>query len=400
MNAPYNLTTSYANVNLDSAAATQTPKFIFSETQSTTSSITVFACKNPPLTCLLIKEWLLDTFSSDDLRAPGIVRMETLELHLLPRQNDGQAKQGWLLLCEDAAVLPHGEAELSLTVLAVLVPGHTKVRWFYALPSVAPLLHLLDHRHQIHLLTSLAPPSLHHARLYTYIRENFLRAVEMPESPDFLTAQSITDYCPNIIDPDTALKRLEGSEALHFGYIRPPDAWARDLSDDRYLLHLHEAEREVASIAGFKCAEYLVVKRNFFRAFWVEIYRSDKNIFRDSSDDEVAAASATTITSTSGAPSSTPRPQRVRSDNAHAVWLEKAYGMRKSRAHMVVVAWRVLGFLDEQRFKAWVKAGGMFENSSEDEDEDGEGMVREGEEGGEGCLANVPAPLAARRALL
>ncbi|KAF2485448.1 hypothetical protein BDY17DRAFT_322289 [Neohortaea acidophila] len=328
MNAPYDLTTSYANANLDSAAATQTPNFIFSETQSTTSRITLFACKSPPLTCLLIKQWLLDTFSSDDLRAPGIV--------------------------------------------------------------LAPLLHLLDHHHQLHLLTSLAPPSRHNARLYTYVRENFLRAIELPDSPDFLTAQSITDYCPSILDPNTALKRLEASEALHFGYMRPPDAWSLDLSDDRYLLHLHEAEREVASIAGLKCAEYLVVKRNFFRAFWTEIYRCDKKLFADSSEDELVAAASTA--STSAAPPSTLKPQHVRSDNAHAVWLEKAYSMRKSRAHLVVVAWKELGFLDEQRFKAWVKAGGMFETSSEDEDEGGD-------VGEDRSLANLPPPLAARRGL-
>ena len=112
-------------------------------------------------------------------------------------------------------------------------------------------------------------------------------------------AQAISDFCVSILDPDNAVSRLEQESWLHWNTPKPEEyllataapssgpaaaQQARDLaglesiepSDDRYLLHLHPAEREVALMARLRCAEYLLVKRNFFRAFWVEIYRSGK----------------------------------------------------------------------------------------------------------------------------
>lgn len=41
------------------------------------------------------------------------------------------------------------------------------------------------------------------------------------------------------------------------------------MEDDRYLLHLHDSERYIASLVELHCAEYLFVKRAFFRDLYI-----------------------------------------------------------------------------------------------------------------------------------
>ena len=43
-------------------------------------------------------------------------------------------------------------------------------------------------------------------------------------------------------------------------------------------------------------------------------------------------------------------------------WLENAHGFSSTRAKLLIVVWRELGFLDEGRYLDWVMAGGMLEH--------------------------------------
>ena len=66
----------------------------------------------------------------------------------------------------------------------------------------------------------------------------------------------MTDFAPNIENPDTAMRRIEACDALY----NTRDE-AQDLVDDRYLLKIPPAEREIASQVQVSCAEYLLIKR-------------------------------------------------------------------------------------------------------------------------------------------
>ena len=236
----------------------------------------------------------------------------------------------------------------------------------------------------------------------------------------------MTDCCPPILDPNNAMKRLEGNEQLYFSSKNPAEA-GRDLSDDRYIHHLHPAERQIASMADLNCAEYLFIKRQYFKAFWEEIYRSPKTHVPESGNGSANIAASTRSTApvvpraeftpetletdqtTTQAPSSTtararrnnitstqqtplrqdstqvtptPTPNRraggakpgwrnrVRTEHAHQLWLEREYEFRTSRAKGLVIGWREMGFLDEWRYGEWVRAGGIFEQIGDEGSED------------------------------
>jgi hypothetical protein len=163
----------------------------------------------------------------------------------------------------------------------------------------------------------------------------------------------------------------------------------------------------------------MLVKRVFFKAFWEEIYRSDKHAPPTSSGNTAGAAAdaeamdidpkedngreqdpqylATDDAGSTPAPeeiNSTPTPLRrstrsraevvredtplrptttssrgnanrkkqVRSNNAHEVWLQDNFEMKVSKSKIVISGWRALGFLDEEWFKEWIQQAGMFEN--------------------------------------
>jgi hypothetical protein len=66
-----------------------------------------------------------------------------------------------------------------------------------------------------------------------------------------------------ILDPDDALDRLERNQYLYY------HGEELDISDDRYILDLYPAERYIASAANLRCAEYLFVKRTFFKDYYI-----------------------------------------------------------------------------------------------------------------------------------
>ena len=389
------LTCSFANVDLNHKDANLAPTFDFEGKKQSPNTIVLLSTAQAAWTCMHVKDWLLQSFGRQELFAPGIVRMESLELHLMPKEaKKAGGKGGWMLLAKDICC----HQERPVTVIAVLVPGDQRVRWFYTILPVGPLLTRLDNGNLLSNPKEIQPGTHRHRRFTTYIREEFLHAVTIPHSPDYKNAEAITDCCPEIIDPSTALQRLEQNETLYFAHKNQLEAGS-DISEDRYLLLLHPAEREAASVAHFKCAEYLLVKRNYFKAFFEEIYRSEKKLDRaaaasrssvsiDAGPGEESAAAAPAAArarmlesasspqgSFSGGDnpregSATPvrrggheaRRTRVRTEHAHRVCLEEVYELRSWRAKHLVVVWKELGFLDEGRYLEWVKAGGMLES--------------------------------------
>ncbi|EME89511.1 uncharacterized protein MYCFIDRAFT_193418 [Pseudocercospora fijiensis CIRAD86] len=286
------------DLDLHSKEALRWPTFQFEPLQNVQVPIAIFRSSNPLGLCLAIKEWLFQSFDSRLYGHPDMLRMESQELDTLQLKTEG-----------------------------VFMPGDSKVRWYY---SAVPYKYLLLHLTSKNLLTLtkiLEPGTTHHSRLYTFLQTSFSQATHIPEAPDYLNAISITDYAPEIQNPETALDRLLRMESVQSGKEY------RDGSEDRYLLDLEEAgEREIAAVLGLHCAEYLLIKRTFFKEFYTEVYRSAE----------------------------TKRGGRVRTDHAHHQWLEEVYGWKSTKSRRLVAAWKELGMLDEERFGPWIKAGGML----------------------------------------
>lgn len=139
----------------------------------------------------------------------------------------------------------------------------------------------------------------------------------------------ITDYSPDIASPETSLRRIEACESLYVSVKDTP----HDLSDDRYIFELEPAERELASQVQVSCAEYLVIKRNFFKDWYTEVYRSDKKI----KDGDM-----------------------VRTNYAHEQWLEKVYEWTVRRSRRLLAGWKVLGLLDQSKIAPYAAQGGML----------------------------------------
>jgi hypothetical protein len=406
--------------------------------------------------CRVMKCFMMHMFGNTWFGRPGILRMECLDLWKLEK-----GREGYVLLAQDACRVSfpvregetreafkvgtglgmkevrlnmYGRKWLDATVFAVLTPKEGRwvgkgqgglksmfawekdVRFFWCVLPVSPVLRMLGDRN-LAVVNDFQPGTRKHKQLTTWLRESFLKAVAIPDSDDWKNAMLETDCCPTIIDPDNALKRLQTNEFLYFAF-KDPGSYGKDLSDDRYRLKLHPAEREAASLANLKCAEYLLVKRVFFKSFYEDIYRSEKEIDPEASntvsgrgvrqqsqqvhrpapssgdeadDREDTPMSTVTATPATGAttgatPASvgsvyqqrgtrgaTARRVRVRTETAHQRWLENTYEMRARRAKCLVTCWKEFGFLDESRYLDWVRAGGMFEDAPVGEpDEEGE----------------------------
>jgi hypothetical protein len=64
------------------------------------------------------------------------------------------------------------------------------------------------------------------------------------------------------------------------------------------------------------------------------------------------------------------RAAMVRTEYAHAQWLEKDLEWKLTRAKRLVMGWRELGLLEEKRIRAWIRSGGQFEFGDHYEDEE------------------------------
>lgn len=148
------------------------------------------------------------------------------------------------------------------------------MRFFYIQGPIAPLLErltsetciaetarVINPQKATHLLHRTMKPPDHHCKMYTWMRESFLSSLAIPDHQDYANAMAMTDYAPFIRDcegEDSAMRRVERCDILH----ATKDV-GRDLSDDRYVFALHEAERVIAAAMGLGCGEYLLIKRNF-----------------------------------------------------------------------------------------------------------------------------------------
>ena len=195
----------------NSASQCQTPRFTFVSTDLYRTPIRAFRCTYPLLTCLAVKTWLLHQFTQPAYSAPNILRMEAQSLHLL-----GPRKAGLLLVLRDACH-SNGDGKLPVTILALLLPHDDRIRWFYTILSTDGVLSHLENELGIlepKSATQYPPSCPKHKPLYCFLRTTFEKAVSVPHHPDYLAAQAITDYCPSILDPETAMTRLESNLSL------------------------------------------------------------------------------------------------------------------------------------------------------------------------------------------
>ncbi len=319
------------DVDLNSASATKTLRFLFPGDEPNhlpgkyKETIVLFSTSNPAMACLELKRYLFKCHVPENRRAVGMVRMEGQRLDeawdkMVENEHSRKTtttsagpgsktaaglkflpagQKGWILICPYIATVPNLPQGNVYSVLAVLIPGSPEVRWFYTPYRVGDCLrHLhtlgnLDRSLDLEVEKDIASGTQSHARLFTFVRNAFRAAVSFPDSPDFVNAQMITDFAPPIRDVQGALGRLEMNEFWHnvkpFGKEKASAKENKKTkgkegeeevqpSDDRYLGHLDPAEREIAYMVGLKGAEYLLVKREFFKAFFREVYRSDKPI--------------------------------------------------------------------------------------------------------------------------
>ena len=303
-----------ADIDLNSATATRTIKMTFMEAKDHFFPVVAFRCFSPLGTCIKAKEWLLHRLDVRKSGSPDFLRMETQELSEL--KND---TEGTLLLLEFAAWL-NGTAKQPVSIMAILLPHDPRIRWFYTVASLTNLLNLLEKLNFISIRTTFEPGTHHHRQLFTFLSETFQRALHMPDHPNYRRAVAIKDYAPDIENEETALMRIESNEFLYF------QKEGRDVSDDRYLLRLHAAERELASKLHLQCSEYLLCKRLFFKDFY-------KEVTRKKGDKETASA--------------------ARTAHAHRTWVEKTWGWKTAQAKKLIVGWTVLGLLDQTRLLQW-----------------------------------------------
>ncbi|KAK3705694.1 hypothetical protein LTR37_013137 [Vermiconidia calcicola] len=430
------VTSSFEGVDLNTRFAAETPRISFATNASKyVEPMVLLTTSNPALACIEIKKWLVAKCGNRKMFAPGAIRMEGQKLHGEKMKSIGEGGPGgWLLLAEDAAHIhsstSYKKISHPISILAVIVPGDPDVRWFYTVLPISSLLKDLSNKNLLDpSVRQWHSGSKHHKRLYTFLTTAFTAATTFPDSEDYRNAEQITDCCPPILDPQTVLVRLECNSYLYFAARKD----SLEIGNDRYLTLLEPAEREVAGMVGLKCAEYLLIKRVFFRSFFEEVYRSEKsaevssrggggtrngnaggaegdgvaqqptttrtpfrrettptsNNFHFGTPTTVCESNATPLPRTPAAPNNIVTPtsslpagprrggartgwrNRVRTEHAHQIWLENEYEFRSTRAKMLVVAWRELGFLDEGRFWGWVRAGGMFEGFENGEGEEG-----------------------------
>ena len=257
------------SVNLNSKSATHVANIVFRRPQQYNFPVIQFDCHDCLATCHYIRASL--RAGPEELRP--LVRIEDQKLDTLAHH-----KKGRLHLLESAAMLD-GDPATPISVLSLYIPGDMHVRYFWTLMSPVHLLTELTRRGLLGPAVEIPyydnPParsktghvlaSRHHM-LFECVAENFLKATTFPHSAEYHAASLISDVCPSITDPATACERIESDHDLHVSsHDTSPDG--KDLSDDRYIFELHEAERALSSLVHACCADYLLIKRQYFKAF-------------------------------------------------------------------------------------------------------------------------------------
>ena len=255
-------------VDLNSRSATYIASIVFYPVQQHNLSIIQFEVRDCLQVCQHFRHWLQIT-GSPEVRE--VVRIDSIEHELIAPNTKGN-----IFFLEGAATL-EGEPSAPVSIFALQIPKDKHVRYLWTPLSPSILLSDLAIRGLIgppitcanqfkptRSPTGAAIPPYHHT-LYTIIVQCFEDATKYPDSPEYCTASRISDVCPSILDPATALQRIHAEDDLYIS--NDPSVNGRDLGDDRYILELHPAERELASLVYVGCAKYLLIKRQYFKAF-------------------------------------------------------------------------------------------------------------------------------------
>ncbi|KAK3642419.1 hypothetical protein LTR56_010772 [Elasticomyces elasticus] len=351
---------SAADIDLDSISAV-TPDIVFIDPKFHHSPISVYKLTDSRMACTVITKWL--EFCNHEATAPLTLRLEDQRVKLID-----QKKPAHLVVQNDAAHFD-GEPRRPVVVLAVLIKGDSKIRWYYSDHPSDEVLKALDNKKCLASSTAtveVKPGREKHKRLFVFLRQAFEQAIKIPEHPDFIAAMILTDYSPSITDPDTALERvidtINSHQTLNSSKITTPHL-------DRYATYLHPAEQHLCSLVSLSSSAYLLLKHKFFHAFWREVLADYEKIGMGR--------------------------RKVRTELAHENWLVgyegltakdnskgSAVGERRLKgreARKLIVGWRVMGLLEETRFLEWAKGGGMLEGVGNREEEK-EGGEKEEEE--------------------
>lgn len=134
------------------------------------------------------KDWLLTQYNVREYLGPEVLRMEWQDLAEVKHGQEGK-----LVLLEQAAWVEGREGKVPVAILALVIPKDPRVRFYYSIfASFKGLLTTLDTNGFIQVKATIEPDNKpHHGRLYVWMREEFLKAIKIPEHPDYLHAESV-----------------------------------------------------------------------------------------------------------------------------------------------------------------------------------------------------------------
>ena len=227
------------DANLNSKSETSTPDIHFVHQEEHDFPIIVFRAPRPSRTARvssrlhrdfnsanvlqMVKFWQIQNFSKPIFGGdPFILRVEEQELH-----NIDNTKDAYLLLLEHAAYIPlagkgKDDSRVQVSIVAMVIPKDSRVRWFYSVLKYDLLLEKLGEFCDLTPLKTIEPRDLskpqsvrtkdHHARLFTWLRESFLAVLHPPHSPDYINARDMMDWAPEIsMSEGEALNALAGN---------------------------------------------------------------------------------------------------------------------------------------------------------------------------------------------
>jgi hypothetical protein len=283
-------------VDLNSKSATHIASIVFLPVQQHNLDIIQFEVRDCLQVCQRFSHWLKTTGSPETRDG---LRIDDVELNLIAPNTKGN-----IFFLEGAATFEGNECT-QVSIFALQSPKEKHVRYLWT--ALSPSLLLTDLA--IHDLigppivsqnqfkptfspTGATLPPYHHT-LYTIIVQCFEGATKYPDSPEMIKATQISDVCPSILDPATAHRRINAADELYSS--NDPNFSGKELNDDRYIHDLHPAERELASLLEVGCAEYLFIKRTYFKAFSRETVLHAAKVRRTAANTRNANRAAGTV---------------------------------------------------------------------------------------------------------
>lgn len=235
---------------MNSAAANDLPEFTFATPEVHQQRIMLFECTDASAAACDISKGLFELSSHPAAVAPGVLRLENLELERIDLK-----QKAWLLVLEQGCRITSPSYNMNgsrpVDIMALFIKGDPCVRWFYSVVSISPLLLSLRQKDFVRLAKVFDPGSRGHQRLFAFVRAHSLHVVTIPHSQAWIQAVAMQDYCVEIVQPGGALARVR--ELKEWKGVKPPIA--RRKEEDRYASELEPVEREIARDMGLGCAE-------------------------------------------------------------------------------------------------------------------------------------------------